>query len=121
MKIDHQVVSIYNAIKLKEYHVPQLAEFFYENLSGKLTRGQSDKSLCAAYLTDELFRFIPGILEKDGFTYNIVIHRTERFTLEVVGNQIDNQAMVYRIEHERLADAVAALLIYLIEYEFLEF
>ncbi len=113
--------SIYNALQLKEFLFPQRSQFYYENLSSKIIYGRNDNMLCSAYLADELLNFIPNPIEKDGYTYQLTIIKSDIYHIELRGNQIDGDELVYRTQNKNLADALAKTLIFLIENDFIGF
>lgn len=115
------VCSIYKALQLKEFFVPQNAIFYYENLSSNITFGKNENSLTAAFQATELLALIPNPIEKDGYTYTLSVIRGSAYRIEIAGNQIDADELVFRTEDKNLPDALAASLIFLIENEFVDF
>lgn len=120
IKAENQVCSLYKAVQLKEFEVPQISLFYYQKLTNKLVFGRnSDNVLCSAYTTDELLSQFPYPVEKDGYTYFLTILPLKTdFEIRLEGNQIDAEKIFYKNNTNNLADGLAALLIYLYELEF---
>ena len=120
IQADQQVCSVYNALQLKEFELPQMSLMYYQKLSNKLVFGRnSNNVLCSAYTSDELLNQFPYPIEKDGYTYDLTIRPLKYdFEIRLEGNQIDAEKIFYKKTNKSLADGLAHLLIHLYELEF---
>jgi hypothetical protein len=120
MKNDYLVIPIEDALKLKEFALPQISHFYYEHLSNNLITSK-ENAVCSAFTADELLTRIPYPIEKDGFTYRIELHLERDFIEgQIIGSQIDNNEMIFSIKTDSLAILFGKLLIFLYENEYLD-
>lgn len=122
MKINHQVCSIDLAVRLNELDSPQISAFFYENFTSEVISYRLGNVLCSAYLTEEILSHIPDTIEKDGFTYQLIITKSEGYyQTELKGNQIDSEEDSLIIRDKHFTNLLAKLWIYLIKEEFIKY
>lgn len=122
IQLDQMVCSVYLAVQLKEFGIPQLSQFYYKQLNNTVVYGRADRNiLCSAYTSDELLNLFQYPIEKDGYTYHLSIeHYRDDYEILLRGNQIDAEEIFYKKRNKKLADALAELLVHLYELEFFE-
>lgn len=124
------VVSLELSRKLEKLGVPQESRFYwvasYDPFYGKITasifygRDTDDKvnEYISAYLSDELLRWLPKAWDKDDLHLNIDLEFECIWKINYLN--IHTDVVDYQEEDIKLSDALAKMLIYLLEHNLLK-